>query len=61
MPSQRRATPDMSSFVVDSGLISGADASEVRRKPRRSPSPSRAEESSASLTNKNLFFAKKNL
>ena len=50
MPSQRRATPDMSSFVVDSGLISGADASEVRRKPRRSPSPSRAEGSSASLT-----------
>ena len=32
MRQNRRATPDMSSFVVDSGLLSGASPTQVRRK-----------------------------
>ena len=32
MKQNRHATPDMSSFVVDSGLLSGASPTQVRRK-----------------------------
>ena len=51
MRQNRRATPDISSFVVDSGLLSGAEPTQVkvRRKKVSQPTASTALTASASL------------